>query len=202
MASTSRLSTNLGLDVLPAIKDREAFTEFVGVYNAIRAAAANLDVYTGALQYPSSEWSQLGPSQTLWTAGANRLYLIFSDAATPGNMMSIWDDAGVMKARLAGGAAWVGGDCRGYATGTVNAGDYGEIILFGLCTVVSGLTRGATYWASNATTGAFTGTKPAANNNRIQPIGYALTDSTLFFNPSTLVPILNVGTLAIPVLTP
>jgi hypothetical protein len=202
MASQQKLSVNLGLDQLPSTDDQALFIQLTRIYNAIRNLASGVDTYTGPLQYDSALWSVLTPAQTLWTAGANRLYLKFSDTVVAGAACNIYDNAGVMTARKAGGPAWAGGDAKGYSTGAVNAGDYGELILLGLCTLYSGLTRGATYWASNATAGNITATKPNANGNRIQPVGYALTDTTFFWIPSPLVPTLDTASLAIPVLTP
>lgn len=202
MPATPQLSTNLGLDQLPVTDDQKEFDQLFRIYNAIKAVASNLDTYTGAMQYDSSLWSVLTPALTLWTSGANRLYLPTSDILVAGDMVSIWNNAGVMTARKAGGPAWIGGDCKGYSTGIAAAGARCEIILFGLCPYVTGLTPGATHWVSNGLTGAFTAVKPAVNGNKIQPIGFALTSTTLFFNPSVLVPTLDTASLAIPVLTP
>lgn len=201
MTSGVRFSMNLGLDNIPNPVDPANFSENLRMYNAIRALAAAVDLYAGPLPYDTSIWNQLTPAQTLWTAGANRLYLQTTDNLAAGSMCSIWDNGGTYMARLAGGPAWVGGDCRGFSTGVYAAGSMAEIMLFGLCTVVSGLTRGAPYWISNAVAGAFTGTKPANTGNLVQPIGYAIEATSLFFNPSVLVPTRD-NTLAVPVLKP
>lgn len=201
MASSQKWSMNLGIDTIPNPVDPANFSENLRIYNAIKALASAVDLYAGPLQYDSSIWNQLTPAQTLWTAGANRLYLATTQDLAAGSMVSIINSGGTYKAALAGGAAWGGGDCRGYSTGVYLTGNMAEIILFGLCTVVAGLTPGATYWVSNATAGAFTGGKPANTGDRIQPIGYAISATTLFFNPSVLVPTRD-NTLAVPVLKP
>lgn len=186
MASTKQLSTNLGLDSLPTPADPKNFNDLLRIYNAINALAAQLDVYTGALQQDPTIWAQTSPEQTLWTAGANRLYLPTLDNLTAGSLATIVNSGGTYKAKLAGGPGW-NGDCRGYSTGVYNAGDMAEIILFGLCTVVTGLVPGTTYYVSNGTAGAFTSSIPGTAGNRIQPIGYSIAPGSLFFNPSVLV---------------
>lgn len=201
MAAGQRFSTNLGLDNVPVPANAENFNDFLRVYNAVRALASQIDTLTGALPYDSSIWGQLIPDQTLWTAGANRLYLPTTDNLAAGSMCSIWDSGGTYKARLAGGPAWVGGNCRGFSTGVYLAGNNAEIILFGLCTVVAGLTRGATYYVSNNTAGAFTAVVPGTTGWKYQSIGYAISDTTLFFNPSTNIPTVDTS-LAVPVLKP
>lgn len=182
-----QLSVNLGLDSLPNPVDPKFFTDFLRLYNAVNNLAAALDQYTGPLQYDTSLWGSLTPANTLWTAGANRLYLPTLDNLTAGSMASIVNSGGTYKAQLAGGPPAWKGDCRGYSTGVYNAAGNAEIILFGLCSVVAGLTPGTTYYVSNITAGSFTSVTPAVAGNRIQPIGYAISPTTLFFNPSTLV---------------
>jgi hypothetical protein len=195
-------SINLGLARLPETQEPELFTEAYKIYNALFILAATLDSYTGHLQPDSSIWSQLTANDTILSGGMNRLYVIAGSAITAGQMCNLYNVAGVLKAQPAAGAAWAGGDVRGFATADIAAGDFGEIILGGLDTHVTGLTPGTLYYASNATAGGITATKPNANGNHVQPVGYALSATTLFFAPSTLAPILNVGTLAIPVLQP
>lgn len=203
MASTQKFSVNLGLGVVPETGNPELFAEAFRIYTAVKTLAGALDTYTGAVQYDAVLWSVLTPADSIRSQGMNRLYVIYSEAVTLGQVVTLWNDAGVLKAKKAGGAAWAG-DTRGYCSvvGGVAIGDYGEVILFGLHPYVAGATPGALYYTSNITAGAITATKPNAHLDNFQPVAFALNATTLFFNPSVFAPILDTTSLAIPVFTP
>ena len=180
-----KLSMNLGLAQIPETQDQKLFGELYKVYNAIKNLAATVDTYTGALQQDQELWSILSPTDTIHSQNTNRLYVEYSEDVGLGEFVTLWNDAGTLKAKKAGGVVWAG-DCRGYCSvgGGVTAGNFGEVILFGLHPLVAGATPGTLYYISNTTAGTITPTKPATSGNTIQPIGYALAYNILFFNPS------------------
>lgn len=68
------------------------------------------------------------------------------------------------------------------ANASINADATGEFIVFGRYTT-TGLTAGSVYYVS-ATTGAITATAPSTTGQQVRVIGYALSTTVLFFNPS------------------
>lgn len=204
MASTQKFSTNLGLAALPEIPDQVLFAALLPLFNAIRALAGALDYWSGALQQDAELWSVLTPADTIHSQGPNRLYVQYSEAVALGEVVTLWNDAGTLKAKKAGGAVWAG-DTRGYCSvigGVLAPGDFGEVILFGLHPYITGATPGTLYYTSNVTSGLITATKPVTTGFHFQPIGFALRADRLFFCPSILVPLVDATSLAITVLTP
>ena len=157
MATTQQLSMNLGITQVPETQDQKLFPELLRIYNALNIVASALDSYTGALPPPPSTWSALTPVDTIQTQRTQRLYLQFSESVGAGELVTIWNDAGTPKAKKAGGNPWAG-DTRGFATASVTAGAFGEIVLGGLDIYISGLTPGVTYYTSNSVAGAMTAT--------------------------------------------
>jgi hypothetical protein len=202
-ASTQRFSLNLGIGATPETENAELYAQVSRIYGAIRTLAAGLDSYTGALQQDQELWDVLTPADTLTMAGMNRLYVPFSEIVTLGQIVTLWDNAGILTAKKAGGNVWAG-DARGYcSTDQVLApGDFGEVILLGLHPYISGATRGALYYLSNVTAGTMTTVKPVTAGNKIQPVGYALSTTELFFNPGILVPTINTALVGSAILIP
>ena len=178
------LSVNTGLSLVPDTQNKELFNELVRVYNAINMVASSLDAYTGALSRDPVDWPSLSPSDTIHSQWMNRLYVLFSANATAGQMIDLWNNAGALNARPAGGAAWLG-IARGFSTGAVTAGNYGEVILGGLHEYVAGLVPGTVYYLDAAgPAGNIVAVAPGVGFR--QPIGYALSGNRLFFQPALL----------------
>ena len=171
-----QLSLNLGLPAQPESQDSpHNFREFVRVYGAIKTVARALDSYTGVLGQDPALWSVLTPDDTL-SQLPRRLYVKSTDPVTPGQMIALYNNGGVLNAKLAqSGVA----NARGFSTGTHAAGDYIEIILFGLHQYVTGLTPGQMYYLSSGVAGGITS---VVGSN--QAIGYALSPTRLWFNPT------------------
>lgn len=181
---TQKFSMDLGLAFIPETPNAAIFEELYKVYNAIKILASAVDQYTGAIRPDEDTWSLLPPQSTVFSQNTNRIYVPFSEDISPGELVNLYNDAGTLTAKLAGGTAWIGEDCRGFSSlgVTVLAGDYGEVTLFGLHTLISGATPGALYYVSNTTTGNITTTPPVSGEHS-QPIGIALSATSLFFNP-------------------
>ncbi len=177
MALKNELSLNLGLPASTAVQDPEAAQEFNRLYNAIRVLARGLDLNTGALGEETSYWSETGVQRC--TFGKNAvLYLEAGEDLSYSNLVGIKSD----------GKAWKADDgvlrCIGFCNvkdGTVT-GDFTEILCFGIYPAfpAATLTPGNFYYlsATAGTVGA-AGSGPTWN----QVVGFAVSDTALFFNP-------------------
>lgn len=67
--------------------------------------------------------------------------------------------------------------------GIADSGDTGEAIVIGKLSGLSGMTAGAKQYIST-TDGGFTETAPSGSGDVVRIIGYALTTTAMFFNPS------------------
>jgi len=172
-------STNLGIPAMPQTQDQDAFQELLLLYRAVQVLQGALDQYTGVLAQPQEVWSQIPPQATLIASNLFRLYRLFEENVLAGQMVAINFTGGIV---LAGAAA--GRKCRGWSTGNVTAGNYGEIICFGGTITYPGtpLVPGDTYWLGNAL-----GTIASAPGAPLaQVIGYGITTSILAFMPQTV----------------
>lgn len=178
------LSMDLGLAFIPETANPIIFQELYVVYNAIKILAATLDSYTGVLTPDEELWPTVG-TNNIFSQNANRIYVPFSETVTAGQLVTLYNNAGQLTAKLCGGVTWAG-DCRGYMSlaNTVSPGNYGQVTLFGLHPLVSGLTPGTIYYSSNTTAGSITSTVPISSGENKQPIGFALSTGQLFFNPT------------------
>lgn len=168
-------SVNLGLPATPLTENQDLFYELLRVYNAIRVVMQSVDNNTGAISPPSEYWDEVG--FTRCTIGnMSKIYIIAYEDLDYGSTVGIYNDGGVGKAKKAQDAVL---GCVGFCSSTdgASAGEYTEIQLYGLFAPFSAgtLTPGAAYYQS-ATAGV-------VGVSGSQCIGYALSDTQLFFNP-------------------
>lgn len=155
------------------------------ILNSLRLLQAALTQYTGAAQYPSTDWQYLAPEDTVQIGNLGRLYAKASEAIAYGAVISIENVAGVMKIRNANatdntrpGLGW----CS--TVGGIASGDFGEVIIGpSLCTAISGMTIGTRYFL-DTTNGLVVNAEPAAAGNIGQALGIALAANRLYFMPS------------------
>lgn len=183
MANQSFFSTNLGLALTPEFDQKkypEIYADLVRVRNAIRILQAGLDNYTGALAPKEENWASTPASSSLIVQNTSKLYLPASETINPGYMVNIWDDAGTAKVRLAR-ADDINKMCRGFAsiTSIKNAGDYVEVTLFGGDFYITGLVAGTLYYLSDTP-----GSLSTSAGTITQEIGWAVSTTCLFFNPT------------------
>lgn len=183
MAQQSFFSTNLGLSSAPEFDSKkypEIYSDLLRIRGAIRGLQAALDQYTGALPPQTENWPVTTLTQTLLLQNTAKIYVVAGVAISPGQILSTYNDAGVLKAQLAT-ATDPTKLARGFAsiTAAAAAGDYIEMTLLGADFYISGLTPGTPYYLSN-TAGAIATT---AGLN-VQKIGHALSATCLFFNPA------------------
>lgn len=174
---------NLGTPLVPSVQDQELFTEATRIYNALNQLAFFLDQYTGRAIYSESEVSQLTPLHTAQIGNLSFLYVQASETITAGQLVTFHDAGSELRCKKAGGSSYAG-DVRGYADQDIVSGATGKIVLLGLYTYSSGLTPGNVYWNSNVTAGNLQSGKPTTSGHIAQAVGYAVSDSILFFNPS------------------
>lgn len=183
--NVQQISVNLGLPQLPNQDDPKLFKELLLLYNAINAIGRALDAYTGALSPAVEDYPSIGVSD-IHLQNIAKLYPVFSEDVVVGAMVNVYNNAGVLTARYAKAADGTK-PARGFATNNVSAAARGEVILLGINVHVSGLTPGSLYYLSAASTsGQVVATAPAVSGNSIQPVGFALDSSTLYFNPTLL----------------
>jgi predicted RecA/RadA family phage recombinase len=187
MAAKDQYSTNLGLSILPEIDQAQypgIYLECFRLRNALRILQSTLDTYTGALSEDSKYWDQVQPTSSSRVQNISKVYAITSESINPGNVVNFYSNSGVLTARKAN-ATDITKPARAYCSSpsAVSSGAYGEFVLLGMCPYITGLTPGAPYYLS-ATAGLITATAPSGSGNAVQPIGYAINSSNLWFNPS------------------
>ncbi len=175
MSLQGEMSIRLGLPSAPLVEGPKLFIEFLQVYNAIKVLGYSLDSYTGAITAPYEDWAEIGLNSAS-VGNIAKIYIVFYETAEIGNTIAFDDISSIPMARLADTTY----RARGVCTKATEAGDMGEVTLFGRFPLfpAGSLTPGLTYHQS-ATAGEII-PGPSAN----QAIGYAITDTSLFFNPS------------------
>lgn len=175
-------SVNTGLPNIPDPPDPAFFAEFTRVYNAIRNLTIALDAYTGSLPQDAAYFSQTPPTSTLLSQNTQRLYVKFSDTMSYGQTVNLWNNAGILNARLSSAAA-AGKPIHAWCStaGGVISGAYGEVMLGGLCTAIGSLTIGQTYYAGNTA-----GTIAPTPGTVSQKVGYAIGPAFLIFRPDLI----------------
>ena len=186
MANKNQFSTNTGLTVLPEFPQTEnpaIWQDLLAIRQAIKSLQGTLDLYTGALTEDVQYWGQVAPAQTIRTQFISRLYVKASEAISYGQLVHLWNDGGICKARLAS-ATDATKPTRAYCTipAGVAAGAFGEFNVLGASSIYSGLVPGTPYYMA-VTPGAITAVAPSGGGNLVQPVGYALSTTTLYFNP-------------------
>lgn len=186
-SGTPSYTTNVGLPAVPDSSDPQLFSAFNQVYNAIRVLQGALDSYTGfgAGSDPST-WPDITPFQSILLSNLDRYYCPCIDTITTGQLVHFFNiGSNKSGARLANGIDATR-PCMAYSTGNYNTGDTGEFVLLGLHPFVSGLVPGQLYYLAPVF-GGITSIKPGGpgtSGHLIQPVGFALTDVTMYFNPS------------------
>lgn len=172
---------NTGLPNTPDPPDPAFFPEFTRVYNAIRNLTIAVDAYTGALAADPAYHSQTPISTTILSQNLQRVYVLFSDTVTYGQIINLYNNAGALNARLSSASTAKPGHAWCSTVGGVTAGNWGEVMLGGLCTAIGSLTPGATYYLGN-TSGAIAPTAGTLS----QKVGFALGASLLFWKPDLI----------------
>ena len=177
MALPGELTVNLGLPSAPLTQNPELATELQRIYNAIRAVASALDAYTGVMTESSAYYSELGVSKNSFGLNA-KIYLEAGEDLLFGNLIGIDPNGLCYKAE--DGVLQTIGFCS--VVDGVTTGDYAEIQCAGVYPAfpAATLTPGTTLYTT--TTAGVAGVK-AAGPTWGQPVGFAISDTRMFFNP-------------------
>lgn len=172
MALPNELSVNLGLPENPLTQNAELFVEIKRVYNALRSVTRALDLYTGVVGEQSAFAAEAGVGRCM--IGLNsKIYLEAGEDIDFSNTIGIKSD----------GKAWKAVDgsvrARGFCTtlGTTLAGGFIEVQLQGIYPAfpAATLTPGNIYYQS--------GTAGLIGASGSQAVGFAISDTRLYFNP-------------------
>lgn len=104
-----------------------------------------------------------------------------SEDLVAGDMVSLFDDAGTLKARKAD-ATVSGKEAKGFVETAVTSGNLANVIFSGANVQLSGLTVADTLFL-DTTAGGVTATAPSASGNVVQEIGTALSATKMIFQP-------------------
>jgi hypothetical protein len=175
----------LGLPVLPSEHlAPDLYGQFLLVYNALQNLLRGVSQYTGIDAPAAVLQGQLAPADTLLTGNITRLYVPAGVAINRGQAVNLFNNAGVLTARLAA-ASSATTLMHAVANATVLAGATLELNLFsGLLDSIGGLTTGESYYLS-PTPGAIQLTRPSTAGQVIQAAGLALGSSTFYFHANT-----------------
>jgi len=99
---------------------------------------------------------------------------------TGGNLINLWNDAGVLKARLA--KSTEGYESDGFAVGATVAGAAVSVKLGGVISGLAGLIPGSRYFLS-AIPGNVQAIPPTESGSVIKCVGKAISSTELLFNP-------------------
>lgn len=150
------------------------------LYRAVNNLSNKVSAATGNVQLDPGELSQVAPFGGLLDAQVLRVVVKASEALVYGQLVNLYDVAGVVTARKA--------DCALLrpAHGVVASGNgaavgaYFEILFMrGRTAAVTGSTLGTQYWLSTA--GQIQAAKPVAPN-LIQPVAIGLGTSGIYLN--------------------
>lgn len=158
------------LEVLPSglTVENEALVVSTGAADAGKIPALNSAGQLDATLIPSGVGSE------------DSLSVVASEAITAPALVNLFDDAGTMKVRYADASAT---QASRRAVGFIRASailDAQATVYFeGRLTGLTGLTPGAPVFLSGTTPGASTSTAPVTSGHSVQPVGMALSATTL-----------------------
>lgn len=182
MAIDSRLLT--GLPSLPNEQlTQQLYGEFSIVYKAIRNLTDGVGQLTGIDSPDASAWADTPMSSTILTGNATKLYPIASELVAPGQLINLFDNAGILGARLAS-SNLPATMAHGIATTGAGIGSRFEMqYLRAFISSIGGMAIGQLYY-----TGTIPGTvqnaPPIAVGTIQQPIGVAVANNQLLLDIS------------------
>lgn len=153
---------DLGLSTTPDHSDPETFQALANIHDAVHILNAQINTFTG------------------------KLSVVFSEIIAPGKYVNLFNNAGVLTARLAGYSGGTGAR-RAYGfcvTAPAVIGGTGEITFIGFNEFLAGLTLSLLYYLDQSgLTGDVTSVLPSTAGNIVQQLGYSLSNTILFSNP-------------------
>lgn len=129
----------------------------------------------------------LGPDgrldDTVLPAGisADTLLAVASEPLSAGDLVNIYDNAGVVSVRKADAAT--NKEAHGFVKSAVPAGSNATVYFDGTISGLSGLTPGARQYLSATTAGQRTETAPTTPGHIVQYVGFATSTTSMSFEP-------------------
>lgn len=125
----------------------------------------------------------IDPSVLPTGIGADVKNVPASEALAAGDLVNIWNDTGVAKARKADATA-EGKEATGFVKAAVTSGATAAVYMEGRITGLTGLTPGARLYLSASTPGRATPTAPSTVGNVVQWVGDAVDTTEMDFEKS------------------
>lgn len=187
MPLKDQASFNLGLSDLPEVNQKkypDLYGEFLRLHNAIKLVQGGLDIYTGALQEDPQYWASTGPKASSRVQNISRVYALATENIGLSQVVHFQSSGATLTAHRAD-ATDATKLCRAFCStsGGVLSGAAGEFILLGVNPYFTGLTPGKPYYL-HTTPGEINAIAPAGVGNVVQPVGFALSPTDLWFIPS------------------
>lgn len=170
---------------LPALPEdnipADLYDNFLQLHRAIQNLLRGVSRYCG-IDAPSPDiWSQITYQETLLSGNLTRMYVPASVAITRGQVVNLFNNAGVLNARLAAATSFTT-MAHGVANNNAAPGEIVELNwLRGTLDSIAGMTTGTVYFLSTVA-GAVQNTAPAAVGNIQQPVGLALGTNTMLLD--------------------
>lgn len=182
MSGIDSFKIQLGLPQLPDESiSPELYGQLLPIYRALQNLLRGTSQYCGIDAPDSSLWSELTYQDTLLESQLTRLYPIASVAINRGQVVNLFNSAGVLNARLAQ-ATSAATMMHGVANTAAAPGQRFEMYwMRALLDSIGGLTIGQLYYLSTVA-GAVQSARPAAAGNIIQSAGLALAGSTFLMD--------------------
>lgn len=117
--------------------------------------------------------------------GADTALVPASEALAAGDLVNLWTDTGAVKVRKAD-ATTAGKEAVGFVLAAVESAANATVYFDGSISGLTGLTPGARYYLATSA-GGVVSTAPSSSGNIVQEVGYALSDTSLTFEPKASV---------------
>lgn len=124
----------------------------------------------------------LDPSIMPVGIGADTASIVASETLAAGDLVNVWDNAGVANVRKADATA-EGKEAVGFVLAGFSAAATALVYFEGRVSGLTGKIAGTRYYLSASTPGASTATPPSTTGNVVQHIGDGVSTSTLNFEP-------------------
>lgn len=187
MPLKDQYSTNLGLSDIPEFdsnKYPELWSDALRVRNALRVLQGTLDIYTGALSEDPQYWNVTPARLSARVQNISRVYAQAATNISVAQVVLLYGIGSQLTAQKAN-ASDNTKPCRAFCSSPagVLSGAFGEFTLLGVNPYYGGLTVGKLYYL-NTVDGQITSIIPTTSGNIVQPVGYALSATELWFTPS------------------
>lgn len=172
----------LGLEDLPSdTVPPQVYDDFLKLHRAVKNLADGVSRYAGVDAPTPDTWPYLLYQDTILTQNHTRIYPVADVNITAGQLVNLYNNAGVLRARLAS-ANSASTMAHGIAMQSVTAGNQFEMYwLRGLVNTIGGMTVGTLYWLS-PTSGAVQNIAPNVAGTIQQAIGVAVQSALMIMD--------------------